>query len=216
MRRASSSRALWHRLLSAGAIASVRHLRNSSLERQAQQERAATLKRRLREAGLPVMDSPCHIVPVLVGDPVRCKQASDVLLDELRHLHPADKLPDRAEGNRAASFHAVSAPHRRADGSASSMRWSRSGAGSRSARPPDQSRAADLDQVAVGIPEVERIRWGPWRRYAVPGPRSRESRARPSAPEPRPAARPRAGIDRRSPGWAGRPWARTRGPHSEG
>ncbi len=65
-----------------GALASVRHLRTSSIERQAHQERAATLKLRLCGAGLPVMNSPSHIVPVLVGDPVRCKHASDLLLDE--------------------------------------------------------------------------------------------------------------------------------------
>ncbi len=64
-----------------GALASVRHLKASAVERAAQQERAATLKRRLREAGLPVMASPSHIVPVLVGDPVRCKHASDMLME---------------------------------------------------------------------------------------------------------------------------------------
>ncbi len=64
-----------------GALASVRHLRRSTIERQTQQERAATLKQRLADAGLPVMPSPSHIVPVLVGDPVRCKAASDTLMD---------------------------------------------------------------------------------------------------------------------------------------
>jgi 5-aminolevulinate synthase len=64
-----------------GALASVRYLRHSGKERAAQQERAATLKRRLAGAGLPVMESPSHIVPVLVGDPVRCKAATDALMD---------------------------------------------------------------------------------------------------------------------------------------
>ncbi len=64
-----------------GALAAVRYLKSSSLERMAQQERAATLKLRLAEAGLPVMPSASHIVPVLVGDPVRCKAATDVLMD---------------------------------------------------------------------------------------------------------------------------------------
>ena len=61
------------------ATASVRHLKASGEERARHQERAATVKQRLREAGLPVMNSPSHIVPVLVGDPVRCKQVTDLL-----------------------------------------------------------------------------------------------------------------------------------------
>jgi 5-aminolevulinate synthase len=64
----------------AGAIASIRHLRVSQLERERHQERARTLKRRLASAGFPVMDNPSHIVPVLVGDPVLCKQLTDALL----------------------------------------------------------------------------------------------------------------------------------------
>ena len=69
-------------VLAAGALASVRHLKNSQAERNAHQERAATLKRMLSEAGLPVMPSASHIVPVLVGDPVACKTVSDVLLHD--------------------------------------------------------------------------------------------------------------------------------------
>ena len=66
------------------ALASVRHLRSPAGQalRARHQERAAFLKARLHRAGLPVMGSPSHIVPVLVGDPVRCKAASDMLLDE--------------------------------------------------------------------------------------------------------------------------------------
>ncbi|WP_025899402.1 5-aminolevulinate synthase [Sneathiella glossodoripedis] len=69
-------------VISAGAIASVRHLKNSQVERTAHQERAATLKSLLREAGLPVMQTPTHIVPVMVYDAALCKQASDMLLDD--------------------------------------------------------------------------------------------------------------------------------------
>lgn len=68
-------------VLTAGALASVRHLKTSSEERRLHQERAALLKEKLKRRGLPVMESPSHIVPVLVGDPVRCKDLSDQLLN---------------------------------------------------------------------------------------------------------------------------------------
>jgi 5-aminolevulinate synthase len=68
--------------LSAGALASVRWLREHDEVRQIHQERAATLKQRFSAAGLPVMPSVSHIVPVLVADPVHCKLISDLLLDD--------------------------------------------------------------------------------------------------------------------------------------
>jgi 5-aminolevulinate synthase len=67
-------------LLAAGALAAVRHLRESQSERAAHQERVATVKRRLAEAGLPVMANDSHIVPVTVGDAALCRAASDLLL----------------------------------------------------------------------------------------------------------------------------------------
>ena len=69
-------------VLVAGALASVRHLKQSSEERDGQQAAAATLKRLFREAGLPVMDTTTHIVPLMVGDPVKAKRISDMLLAE--------------------------------------------------------------------------------------------------------------------------------------
>ncbi len=69
-------------VVAAGALASVRHLKQSTLERRLQQEHAARLKAALRDAGLPVMPSQSHIVPVLVGDPRLCKQITDDLLDK--------------------------------------------------------------------------------------------------------------------------------------
>ncbi len=67
--------------IAAGALASIRWLKKHPELRDRHQERAATLKRRLREAGIPVMPSVSHIVPVLVGDPVDCKRASDDLIE---------------------------------------------------------------------------------------------------------------------------------------
>ncbi len=69
-------------VLVAGALASVRYLKNSSVEREAQQANAAKLKAIFAEAKLPVMDSVTHIVPLLVGDPVKAKRISDILLAE--------------------------------------------------------------------------------------------------------------------------------------
>jgi 5-aminolevulinate synthase len=66
----------------AAATAAIRHLKNSQWERERHQERAARTKAVLAAAALPVMTSPTHIVPVLVGDPERCKEASDLLLAE--------------------------------------------------------------------------------------------------------------------------------------
>jgi 5-aminolevulinate synthase len=68
--------------LTAGALASVRHLKAHPELREAHQERAAALKARFRAAGIPVMESESHIVPVFVGDPVHAKMISDLLLEE--------------------------------------------------------------------------------------------------------------------------------------
>jgi 5-aminolevulinate synthase len=69
-------------VLVAGALASVRHLKASTAEREAQQLRAAQLKAIFAGARLPVMPSTTHIVPLLVGDPVTAKKISDILLAE--------------------------------------------------------------------------------------------------------------------------------------
>ena len=68
--------------LAAGAVASIRYLKEHDEVRRAHQERAARLKARLLKAGLPVMPSVSHIVPVEVGDPVHCKLISDILLSD--------------------------------------------------------------------------------------------------------------------------------------
>ena len=66
----------------AAATAAIRHLKTSSFERERHQDRAARVKAVLNAAGLPVMPNDTHIVPVFVGDPEKCKEATDLLLEE--------------------------------------------------------------------------------------------------------------------------------------
>ncbi|MEM7766390.1 MAG: 5-aminolevulinate synthase [Pseudomonadota bacterium] len=68
--------------VAAGAIASIQHLKTSEMERMRQRQRVAQVRARLGEIGIPTMDNPSHIVPVMVGDPVKCKFISDWLLEE--------------------------------------------------------------------------------------------------------------------------------------
>jgi 5-aminolevulinate synthase len=67
--------------VAAGAMASVRHLKQSNAERIRHQERVAQVRARLNAMGIPVMDNPSHIIPVMVGDPRKCKMISDWLMD---------------------------------------------------------------------------------------------------------------------------------------
>jgi 5-aminolevulinate synthase len=66
----------------AAASAAIRHLKTSSYERERHQDRAARTKAVLLAAGLPVMPNNTHIVPVFVGDPEKCKEATDLLLSD--------------------------------------------------------------------------------------------------------------------------------------
>jgi 5-aminolevulinate synthase len=67
--------------IAAGALVSVRHLKQSAAERRRHRQVVTAVRRRLDEAGIPHLDNESHIVPVIVGDPVMCKWISDVLLD---------------------------------------------------------------------------------------------------------------------------------------
>jgi 5-aminolevulinate synthase len=67
--------------VAAAATASIRHLKTSGTERAGQRAAVAATKAALREAGLPMLATETHIVPIMVGDPDLCKQASDLLLD---------------------------------------------------------------------------------------------------------------------------------------
>ncbi len=68
--------------VASGALASVRHLKASNAERDRHQDRVRRVKQALQRAGLPFMETQSHIVPVLVGDPILCKAASDRLIAE--------------------------------------------------------------------------------------------------------------------------------------
>ena len=100
--------------IAAGALAAIAPSEGTARpSAQRHQERAATLKRRLAEAGLPVMPSPSHIVPVLVGDAALLQGGLRPAAAAPSHLRPADQLPDRAARHRAAATHADAAAQRR-------------------------------------------------------------------------------------------------------
>ena len=85
-------------VLASGALASIRHLKASNVERERHPERAAAVKRRLAERSLPVMPSASHIVPVLIGDARRCKDACDELLSRHRIYVQPIKYPTVPRG----------------------------------------------------------------------------------------------------------------------
>lgn len=68
--------------VAAGAAASIRHLKSSRAERLAQKAKVADVRARLDAIGIPHLDNPSHIIPVMVGDPVKCKYLSDILMRE--------------------------------------------------------------------------------------------------------------------------------------
>ena len=62
-------------------MTSIRHLKSSAAERERHQDRVARLRQRLDETGIPHLDNPSHIVPIMVGEAVLCKEISDLLMN---------------------------------------------------------------------------------------------------------------------------------------
>jgi 5-aminolevulinate synthase len=100
-------------VLVAGALASVRHLKQSNDERLAQQESAAMLKAKFAAAGLPAMPSVTHIVPLLIGCPVKAKRISDILLAEYGLYVQPINYPTVPRGTERLRF--TPGPHHTAD-----------------------------------------------------------------------------------------------------
>ena len=134
----------------AGALASIRHLKTSNFERERMVERAQTLKTQLASVGLPVMENPSHIVPVMVGDPVHCKAVTDMLLEHYGILRAADQLPDSAARHRADAAHTIAGAYRRADGGTDHRTSGAVGTlprRQRPVRPPRSGVAASLGSI---------------------------------------------------------------------
>ncbi len=96
--------------LCAAARASIEHLKVSQDERQAHQRQALRRSRlRSADAGLPVMPTETHIVPLIVGDAAPVQGGQRHAAGAAQHLHPADQLPHRTQGHRTAADHADAA-----------------------------------------------------------------------------------------------------------
>jgi len=91
-------------VLAAGALASIRHLKNSNVERQQHQERVTHLKGLFAAARLPLLPSVSHIVPLMIGDASLCKQVSDELLDEFGIYVQPINYPTVPQGKERLRF----------------------------------------------------------------------------------------------------------------
>lgn len=91
-------------VLAAGAVASISHLMESQEERAAHQANASYLKNQFMKRGLPVLDTPTHIAPVLVGDAALCKKASDLLLERHKAYVQPINYPTVPKGTERLRF----------------------------------------------------------------------------------------------------------------
>ena len=107
--------------VAAGALASIKHLKRSTVERLRQKHIVSLVRRRLDEAGLPHLNNPSHIVPVMVGDPVLCKQISDVLLHRNRIYVQPINYPTVPRGTERPEDHSRSPAYARRDRSSGNI-----------------------------------------------------------------------------------------------
>ena len=97
------------------ATAAIRHLKTSNWERERHQDRAARVKAILTAAGLPVMSSDTHIVPLFVGDPETLQaRPATFYWNSTAYLHSADQLSDRRQRHRTVADHPFPLPRGRA------------------------------------------------------------------------------------------------------
>jgi len=90
--------------VAAAAVASIKHLKKSNVERLAHQASAAALKQKLRQVDLPFIDAESHIVPVMVGNPAKCKAASDLLLSKYKFYVQPINFPTVPKGTERLRF----------------------------------------------------------------------------------------------------------------
>ncbi len=88
----------------AGALASVRHLKSSDVERVQQRRQVTRLRAKLDALGIPHLDNPSHIVPVMLNDPVKCKMIADILLDQFGIYVQPINYPTVAKGTERLRF----------------------------------------------------------------------------------------------------------------
>jgi 5-aminolevulinate synthase len=88
----------------AGALQTIRHLRSSQTERILHQKHAALLKKKMREAGLPILETSTHIVPLMIGNASLCKKISDQLIDEFGHYAQPINYPTVSRGTERLRF----------------------------------------------------------------------------------------------------------------
>ena len=102
----------------AGALRSVKILKITPETREQHMERANALKARFRAAGYPFIDGETHIVPLMVGDPVKCQAISDRLIEEFGIYAQPINFPTVPTWHRTPTLYTESVPHRRHDGRA--------------------------------------------------------------------------------------------------